>query len=79
MSFGISKHQLIKSLKAAYELGKDSAANNTKQPIPHCCPVCNGSGLVPNGFYMQTINAGATSSSSPEKCRSCNATGIVWS
>ena len=46
---------------------------------PHCCPVCNGNGLVPNGFYNQTSGQWSTSSITPETCRSCDGTGIVWS
>lgn len=41
--------------------------------IAHCCPVCNGNGVVRFGFYLQT-----TSTVTPEPCRSCNGTGIVW-
>jgi len=42
--------------------------------VPYCCPVCNGSGNVPNGFY----DAGLTIITSPETCRSCNGTGIIY-
>lgn len=45
---------------------------------PHTCPVCNGNGLVPNGFYRQTSGTWSTSDSTPEKCRTCNGIGIVW-
>lgn len=44
--------------------------------IPHKCPVCNGVGLVPYGFYLAI---GSTTDITPEKCRSCNGTGVVWS
>jgi len=53
-------------------------ADVSKSLAPHCCPVCNGNGLVPNGFYMQTSGHWSTSSITPETCRSCNGTGIVW-
>lgn len=43
---------------------------------PYKCPVCGGTGIVPNGFYSQT--SGQWSSASPETCRSCGGTGIVW-
>jgi len=45
---------------------------------PYCCPVCGGNGLVPNGFYSQTGGQWSTSNFSPETCRSCDGTGIVW-
>ena len=54
-------------------------ADAGRRIIPHRCPVCAGTGLVPNGFYMQNRDYYATSSTTPETCRSCNGTGIVWS
>jgi len=45
---------------------------------PYTCPVCNGNGLVPNGFYTQTSGQWGSTDATPEKCRSCNGTGIVW-
>lgn len=50
----------------------------SKSLAPHRCPVCNGNGLVPNGFYMQTSGHWSTSSITPETCRSCGGTGVVW-
>lgn len=41
------------------------------------CPVCNGKGLVPNGFYRKTTGAWATADLTPEKCRSCDGKGYV--
>ena len=49
-----------------------------KMKILHCCPVCNGNGLVPNGFYTQTSGDWPISSVTPETCRSCSGTGILW-
>uniref|UniRef100_A0A6M3KZ78 Putative chaperone n=1 Tax=viral metagenome TaxID=1070528 RepID=A0A6M3KZ78_9ZZZZ len=46
--------------------------------VPHRCPICNGNGLVTNGFYYQTGGQWATGDVVPEKCRSCDGTGIVW-
>lgn len=45
---------------------------------PHTCPVCSGNGLVPNGFYRQTSGNYLTCSTTPESCRSCNGTGVLW-
>ena len=49
-----------------------------KDSTPFACPVCNGNGLVPNGFYIQTSGHWGTTDITPEKCRSCNGTGVVW-
>jgi len=46
--------------------------------IPFVCPVCRGNGLVPNGFYDQVGGQWSTTSITPEICRSCDGTGIVW-
>ena len=46
--------------------------------IPYCCPVCGGNGLVPNGFYNQVGGMWSSTDATPEKCRACNGTGIVW-
>jgi len=47
--------------------------------IPHKCPVCNGQGLVPNGYYSVIgVASYSTTNATPEQCRSCNGTGIVW-
>lgn len=51
---------------------------NTKYHHPYKCPVCNGNGIVPNGFYHQTTGEWSTSSIEPETCQSCKGSGIVW-
>ena len=60
-----------------------SASNDGKPFVigtltPHICPVCGGNGLVPNGFYMQTSGHWSSSDATPEKCRTCNNSGVVW-
>jgi len=51
--------------------------HNASKPskVPYKCPVCNGSGLVPEQFYhyssQEVTMTGFTS------CRSCKATGII--
>lgn len=44
---------------------------------PYKCPVCNGNGQVPGGFYLGTGEE-LTSDTSFEECRSCVGKGIVW-
>ena len=46
---------------------------------PYKCPVCCGNGLVPNGFYNQTNGTWTTTYIAPEKCRSCDGLGVIWS
>lgn len=46
---------------------------------PHRCPVCGGSGRVPYGFYEVVDQYGSTSIPTPEKCRTCDGTGVLWS
>jgi hypothetical protein len=45
---------------------------------PYVCPVCNGNGLRPPGFYSQVSGIWTDSSTALEKCRSCDGTGVVW-
>jgi hypothetical protein len=47
------------------------------QSIPHCCPVCNGKGNVPQGFYNMNDSAPSTCTN-PEICKSCYGSGILW-
>ncbi len=46
---------------------------------PFRCPVCFGKGIVDAGFYSSPAETWPSSSTTPEKCRSCDGTGIVWS
>ena len=41
------------------------------------CPVCDGTGKVPNGFYSSTSGEWVSTSAVPETCRSCGGTGWV--
>lgn len=46
----------------------------------HVCPVCNGRGLVPNGFYLAFgtgTNYYSTINTSAEICRSCGGKGYI--
>lgn len=45
--------------------------------VPHRCPICNGSGIVPAGFYNQT-SGHWSSTSVHEQCKQCTGTGLVW-
>lgn len=41
--------------------------------VPVLCPVCNGKGAVPPGFY-----SGNPEVSPPEKCRACGGVGYIY-
>lgn len=52
----------------------------TIKKIPVRCPICFGHGIVPHGYYVVSEGQSSLSSScSPEKCQSCNGTGLVLS
>lgn len=46
---------------------------------PYKCPVCEGRGTVPIGFY-ETFSQGTTTATVTYDvtCKTCNGTGIVW-
>lgn len=41
------------------------------------CPVCDGRGIVSNGFYNTITGYGTTNSITPDKCRSCDGVGVI--
>lgn len=43
------------------------------------CPVCEGKGLVPYGFYTVIGQPYFSSTNTaPETCKSCGGRGIIW-
>lgn len=46
----------------------------TQKQQPHCCPVCNGAGLVSAGLYGDSDNYPGTA----VVCRTCNGQGVIW-
>ena len=43
------------------------------------CPVCDGRGAVPAGFYSAVgVPYWSTSSAVPDTCKACGGSGIVW-
>ena len=44
--------------------------------IAQKCPVCQGTRMVPNGFYSQSQQS--TTDATPETCLTCNGEGIVY-
>lgn len=51
--------------------------NDNTQSVVAKCPVCNGTGKVPFGFYDAPY-VNYTSFSWGEVCRSCLGKGIIW-
>lgn len=41
------------------------------------CPVCDGKGVVPSGFYNVCGQNWYSFNTKPETCRSCNGKGII--
>lgn len=48
--------------------------------VPNKCPICQGSGNVPGGFYDSTPGHVETwtSNRSIDKCKACYGSGIIW-
>lgn len=46
---------------------------------PYKCPVCKGKGIVPDGFYRSFGDTIISINGTPEQCKSCKGTGVVWS
>lgn len=44
---------------------------------PYKCPICNGTGIVPGGFYF-SVNGYCSSTNTSEMCRQCQGRGIIW-
>ena len=44
---------------------------------PHRCPICQGQGTVPPGFYEE-LNTGTSISSNRPICRTCGGSGLLW-
>jgi RecJ-like exonuclease len=43
----------------------------------HRCPVCEGNGIVPKGFYEKISAKWSSIGSISEECRSCRGKGYV--
>lgn len=44
---------------------------------PYKCPICNGKGIVPGGFYL-SVSGYCSSTNTSEMCRQCQGSGIIW-
>lgn len=48
----------------------------TTKVVRGCCPVCQGRGIVPQGFYTYPAAQDFTSNfTGPDKCRACGGHG----
>lgn len=71
-------HQPNKDRTTTPPQGDDVSHDVRKSLTPHVCPVCCGNGIVPNGFYNQTSGTWLSSDATPDTCRSCGGTGVLW-
>ena len=46
--------------------------------VPYKCPVCEGRGNLPVGFYVPYSN-GSSTTAAIESCRSCQGQGVIYS
>jgi len=46
---------------------------------PFKCPICNGTGNVPGGFYESVGDGEWASTRLADECRKCEGKGIIWS
>ena len=59
--------------------GSDYEAPFDSSHTAHRCPVCNGNGSVPFGFYSGYGPGDTSSGIQPiETCRACTGKGILW-
>lgn len=49
--------------------------NSWRLASPSLCPICNGKGIVPQGFY--DLNIHDITATSGEQCRSCYGQGYL--
>jgi DnaJ-class molecular chaperone len=41
------------------------------------CPVCEGRGIVPTGFYNPGVSMTTSGGTALETCRTCGGTGVI--
>jgi hypothetical protein len=71
-------HELMNTLEACKTCVWNKPETIKCSNGPFRCPVCNGSGIVPVGFYHSVSGSYLSSNAGPDTCRSCNGTGIIW-
>lgn len=72
----IEKNEPCYILKGTY--GTININMQSTHLVAQKCPVCNGTGYVPYGFYTQNLQGQwTTSATGHETCRSCHGLGYV--
>ena len=61
-----------------YPLAGEFVLGEMRATWPYKCPVCEGRGQVPSGFYTNTTGSWAIANFGNEVCRSCQGTGVIW-
>lgn len=67
---------LTDDARALWRKGAERGQQLKRTEQPYRCPVCEGSGLVPTGFYSSEFITGAIPGS--ETCRTCDGKGVIW-
>lgn len=70
----------IEETKPKVTLSSPSVWVSPISQTPYKCPVCEGRGIVPNGFYdiPNTQNVYTSSNVAPHTCKSCSGSGIIY-
>lgn len=74
---GFELFDLIEKFKPWQKTPMQIESNVESIRIPYKCPICNGTGNVPGGFY-NSDGYNMISTTVFENCRSCD-NGIIWS
>jgi hypothetical protein len=64
--------------KPEFDPPPQKAERKKKEKTPHKCPICEGKGVVPCGFYGTSSSSRLTTEELIDECRTCKGKGIVW-
>lgn len=71
------ENSILNDLNYLYYQPGETWVMQKPAPEPHTCPVCEGRGDVPHGFYSNSPHS--STDATADVCRSCSGRGILWS